>query len=51
MIPTILLKDGWRLFFYTNERNEPPHVHARKGNMECRFWLDAEHYDIAEVYS
>ncbi|MCG6536745.1 MAG: DUF4160 domain-containing protein, partial [Syntrophales bacterium LBB04] len=30
-MPTILLIMGWRLFFYANERNEPIHVHCRKG--------------------
>jgi len=29
-MPTILLIMGWRFFFYSNERNEPIHIHARK---------------------
>jgi len=28
-MPTILFIQGWRLFFYSNERNEPVHVHVR----------------------
>ena len=27
-MPTILRKNGFRFFFYSNERNEPPHVHV-----------------------
>lgn len=50
-MPTILMKNGWRLFFYTNERNEPPHIHARKGDMECKYWLNADQFDIEEAYS
>ena len=50
-MPTILEIMGWRLFFYSNEANEPPHVHARKAEMECKFWIDAQNYDIEEVYS
>ena len=42
---------GWRLFFYSNEANEPIHVHARKAEMECKFWIDMENYDIQEAYS
>jgi hypothetical protein len=26
-MPTVLFTHGWRLFFYANERNEPPHIH------------------------
>ncbi len=48
-MPTILLIRGWRLFFYTNERNEPPHIHARKGDAECKFWLLVNEFDIAEA--
>ena len=50
-MPTILIMLGWRLFFYANERNEPPHVHCRKEDRECKFWLDIENYEITEAYS
>ncbi len=50
-MPTVLMKNGWRLFFYTNERKEPPHIHARKGDMECKYWLNADQFDIEQAYS
>ncbi|MBM4019683.1 MAG: DUF4160 domain-containing protein [Planctomycetes bacterium] len=50
-MPTILLVRGWRLFFYSNERNEPPHVHAQKGGAECKMWLLRDTYDVAEAWS
>jgi hypothetical protein len=50
-MPTILLVRGWRLFFYSNEGNEPLHVHGRKADSECKFWLDAEIYEIEEAWS
>lgn len=50
-MPTILFIRGWRLFFYANERSEPPHIHARKGNAECKYWLLAESFDIREAYA
>jgi len=50
-MPTILLILGWRLFFYANERNEPIHVHCRKGNTECKFWLDKDNFEIEEAFS
>lgn len=50
-MPTILLVQGWRVFFYLNEGNEPMHVHARKAETECKFWLKAEVYEIEEAWS
>ena len=47
-MPTILLVSGWRFFFYSNEGNEPVHVHACKGEAECKFWLLPEIYEIEE---
>lgn len=51
IVPTILTILGWRLFFYSNENNEPPHVHARKGDMECKFWLNSNDFEIEEAFS
>jgi hypothetical protein len=48
-MPTVLLIRGWRLFIYTNENNEPPHVHARKGDMECKYWLLVAQFDIEQA--
>lgn len=50
-MPTILLILGWRLFFYSNESNEPIHVHCRKGDKECKFWLLRDTFDLEEAYS
>jgi hypothetical protein len=50
-MPTILLILGWRLFFYSNEGNEPIHVHCKKGDIECKYWLDRENYSLMEAFS
>lgn len=50
-MPTILQIWGWRLFFYANEGNEPIHVHCRKGDKECKYWLDKNIFDIEEAMS
>ncbi len=50
-MPTILQILGWRLFFYSNESNEPMHIHAKKSGMECKFWFEADKYDIKEAFS
>ena len=51
IMPTILNLRGWRVFFYSDEGNEPLHVHARKGDAECKFWLHQELFEIEEVWS
>lgn len=36
-MPTLLRKDGFRFFFYSNESEEP--VHVQKGDAEGKIWL------------
>jgi Ni,Fe-hydrogenase maturation factor len=50
-MPTVLFIFGWRLFFYSNEGSEPIHVHAEKGDIECKFWLLVEEVEIKEAFS
>lgn len=50
-MPTILFVMGWRFFFYSNEGSEPIHIHCKKGDMECKFWLDSLNFDVEEAYS
>ncbi len=38
-MPTILILNGYRFFFYSNDRNEPVHVHIEKENAVAKFWL------------
>jgi len=39
-MPTILRILGYIFFFYSNESNEPPHIHVEKGEAEAKIWLD-----------
>jgi Domain of unknown function (DUF4160) len=39
-MPTILKEKGFRLFFYSDERNEPCHVHIEKGDAYGKIWLE-----------
>jgi hypothetical protein len=50
-MPTVLYIFGWRLFFYSNESNEPIHIHAQKGDMECKYWLLLDELEIREGFS
>ncbi len=50
-MPTILLVLGWRFFFYSNESNEPIHIHCQKGDKEAKYWLDTQNFDVREEFS
>ena len=39
-MPTVLRIGPYRFGFYSDERNEPPHVHVSKPDGECKFWLE-----------
>ena len=38
-MPTVLRVEGFRFFFWSNERNEPAHIHVAKGDGIAKFWL------------
>lgn len=50
-MPTVLYIKYWRLFFYSNEGNEPIHIHGQKGDKDCKYWLDVDDYAIREAYT
>lgn len=39
-MPTVLRIDGYRFFFFSNEGNEPVHIHVESGDGYCKFWLN-----------
>ena len=60
-MPTVLRYRGYRFFFFSLDRGEPPHIHVEKGDHYAKFWLkpvcvarsrgfrDHELNDIAEI--
>ena len=50
-MPTVLFLWGWRFHFYSNEGNEPIHIHVQKGDGDCKYWLDVDAYEIREAYA
>jgi hypothetical protein len=50
-MPTVLLINGWRFYFYANESNEPIHIHCKKAEKECKYWLDAENFSLTESFT
>jgi hypothetical protein len=38
-VPTLLRLQGFRFFFYSQENDEPSHVHVEHGDNVAKYWL------------
>jgi hypothetical protein len=38
-MPTVSRIGGYRFFFFSNERTEPPHIHVERGGCAAKFWI------------
>jgi hypothetical protein len=38
-VPTLLVVEGFRFWFYSNEGQEPPHVHVSNAGAVGKIWL------------
>ena len=38
-MPTVLRVGPYRIYFYSHEPNEPPHVHVDRDDDSVKFWL------------
>ena len=47
-MPVVLTINGYKFRFYSNENDEPPHIHITKGDGNAKYWLVPE---IEEAYS
>lgn len=39
-MPTVLRVKGYRFFFFSNEMNEPTHIHVEFAEKYAKFWLE-----------
>ncbi len=39
-MPTILRIGRYQFKFFSNECEEPPHIHVKAGGQEAKFWLN-----------
>lgn len=40
-MPTLLTLRGYRFFFFSGDRREPPHVHVEKDDAYAKYWLQS----------
>ncbi len=38
-MPVVLRIGPYEFFFWSNERQEPPHIHVERNEDEAKFWL------------
>jgi hypothetical protein len=50
-MPTILRRLGFRFFFYSDEENEPPHIHVEKGKGRGKYWTDPVKKDYMKNFN
>ena len=39
-MPVAWRHEAYRFFFWSQESNEPPHVHVKRDRLEAKFWLE-----------
>ncbi len=39
-MPTVLRSGPYRVYFYSHDLSEPPHVHVDRDDQSAKFWLD-----------
>lgn len=40
MSPKVMDAGPYRIYFYSHEPNEPPHVHVDRDDCSAKFWLE-----------
>ena len=38
-MPTVKIIGPYRFFFYSGDRDEPPHIHVERDNHIAKYWL------------
>lgn len=43
-MPTVLRSGPYRVYFYSHEPNEPPHVHVERDDLDAKFGYSLSHW-------
>jgi hypothetical protein len=49
-MPEVFRKYGFVFFFYSNEGQEPVHIHVRKAGGFAKFWIEPVELDHAQGF-
>jgi len=47
-VPEVFREDGYVVFVYANEGQEPMHVHVRRAGGHAKFWIEPFHLEYSE---
>jgi hypothetical protein len=50
-MPTVLISGPYRFFFYSGDRDEPPHIHVERERNKAKFWLDPVRLQYSRGFS
>jgi hypothetical protein len=50
-MPTVLRRGPYRIFFYSADHVEPPHVHVQRDASSAKFWLDPVRLERSRGFS
>jgi hypothetical protein len=50
-MPTVLRRGPYRFFFYSGDRDEPPHIHVDHDDREAKFWLEPVRLERSRGFS
>lgn len=50
-MPTVLRSGPYRLFFYSADRDEPPHVHVERDDRNAKFWIEPVRLETSNGFS
>jgi hypothetical protein len=50
-MPTVQREGPYRFFFYSGDRDEPPHIHVERDDCEAKFWLDPVRLERSRGFS
>lgn len=50
MSPKLHEEDGYRFYCYSNENDEPPHVHVVRGDSSAKLWLTPVDWEYHEGF-
>ena len=50
-MPTVLRDGPYRFFFYSGDRDEPPHIHVERDDCEAKFRLDLVRLERSRGFS
>lgn len=50
-MPKVWDEKGFAFSFFSSDRDEPPHIHVRKGGGEAKWWLDPIEEDRSVAFN